>query len=959
VRAATEVREALTALNDELRPRWGVELSARIGVNTGEVVAGDPTTGQRLVTGDAVNVAARLESAANTGEILIGDPTYRLVRDAVLVESVEPLELKGKSELTTAWRVLGVVTGAVPVSRRLDSPLVGRERELALLRQTLDRAVVDKTCQLVTVLGAAGVGKSRLAAEILRAADEVATVLVGRCLPYGERITFWPVVEIVKRAAGVGAALPDDEVRKRLLAVLADDPEAETIAERLTGLLGAAIAPTSTDEIAWAVRRLLEALGQKRPVVVLFDDIHWAERTFLDLVEHLADWSRDSSLLLICLARPDLLEDRPEWAGGKLNASSLLLEPLDDAASEALIENLLGRIEDAVKERIVEAAEGNPLFVEELLAMLVDEGAVSRVEGVWTAAMDLSELSVPPTIQALLDSRIDRLDPRRRAVLERAAVAGRVFSLAALRVLSPPEERALVDDTLTDLIRTELIRPHQAEFGAANTYRFRHSLIRDAAYGQLSKASRAELHERFAGWLEGSGEPQGAEQQEIIGYHLEQAHRYRAELGGDAREADALARRGAERLATAGRTALARGDSAAAIGLLTRASILLRDDDRTRLPVSLDLGTALWWNRDYERAVGVLDRTRELAAALGQASVESRAVVQRGRAAVYAEQEGAVVRAVADSRAALEVFRDAGDETGLAWAYHVLAIAETRACHFGPAAEFLDEALTHVTRTVDLREAEGIMTHLQYALLFGPTPVSHAISRCESMTAGLTRTPSRRFEAARGGIQAYLEAMRGRFDVARELCDRSKRLFLDLGLVGLLSATHWYAGSIELLAGDPERAEEEVRAALAHDDPERLHIQFPERSALLGEAVLARGNVSEAIRHTETSERFAAPDDVYTQVGWRRVRAQAVALDGRLAEAAALAAEAVRLAETTDSLDLQGDAWLSRAHVARLGADGDPEEAAMRAAALYERKENLAALERARSLGAELARATP
>ncbi|HEX2293487.1 MAG TPA: adenylate/guanylate cyclase domain-containing protein, partial [Gaiellaceae bacterium] len=284
VRAATEVREALTALNDELRPRWGVELSARIGVNTGEVVAGDPTTGQRLVTGDAVNVAARLESAANTGEILIGDPTYRLVRDAVLVESVEPLELKGKSELTTAWRVLGVVTGAVPVSRRLDSPLVGRERELALLRQTLDRAVVDKTCQLVTVLGAAGVGKSRLAAEILRAADEVATVLVGRCLPYGERITFWPVVEIVKRAAGVGAALPDDEVRKRLLAVLADDPEAETIAERLTGLLGAAIAPTSTDEIAWAVRRLLEALGQKRPVVVLFDDIHWAERTFLDLV---------------------------------------------------------------------------------------------------------------------------------------------------------------------------------------------------------------------------------------------------------------------------------------------------------------------------------------------------------------------------------------------------------------------------------------------------------------------------------------------------------------------------------------------------------------------------------------------------------------------------------------------------------------------------------------------------
>jgi ATP/maltotriose-dependent transcriptional regulator MalT len=544
-------------------------------------------------------------------------------------------------------------------------------------------------------------------------------------------------------------------------------------------------------------------------------------------------------------------------------------------------------------------------------------------------------------------------------VLERAAVAGRVFSLAALRVLSPPEERALVDDTLTDLIRTELIRPHQAEFGAENTYRFRHSLIRDAAYGQLSKASRAELHLRFAHWLEGSGEPKTAEQEEIIGYHLEQAHRYRAELGANALEADDLARRGARCLASAGRTALARGDSAAAIGLLTRASLLLRDDDEARLPVSLDLGTALWWNREYERAVGVLEKTRELAAALGRPSLESRAIVQRARAAVYAEQDGAVELAVADSRAALDVFRDAGDETGLAWAYHVLAISETRACHFGPAAEFLDEALTHVTRTADLREAEGIMTHLQYALLFGPTPVSHAIERCESMAAGFGRKPSRRFEAARGGIQAYLEAMLGRFDVARALCDRSKSLFLDLGLVGLLSATHWYAGSIELLAGDAERAEEEVRAALAHEDPERLHTQFPERSALLGEAVLARGDIAEAVRHTETSERFAAPDDVYTQVGWRRVRAQAFALDGRLPEAAALAADAVRLAETTDSLDLQGDAWLSRAHVARLGGEGDAEGAAARAAALYEQKENLVALERARSLGAQLSRATP
>ncbi len=403
VRAATEIRTELAELNSELEERWGIHLSIRTGINTGRVVAGDPATRQTFVTGDAVNVASRLEHAAGPGEILIGDPTYRLVRDAVLVEPVEPLDLKGKADPIDAWRVLGVVSGAPAVARRLDSPLVGRERELTMLRHAYERAAGDKTCQFVTILGAAGAGKSRLAAELLSELGDHATVLLGRCLPYGEGITFWPVVEIVKQAAGLGPSLSAPESRRRLAAVVANDPEADAIVDRLGGLVGSESGPGGTEEIFWAVRRLLQALARDRPVVVVFDDVHWGEQTFLDLIDHLTDWARDAPILLICLARAELLEERSAWAGGKLNSTSLLLEALADEACGTLIENLLDpTVPAAVKERISRAAEGNPLFVEELVAMLVDEGALRREQERWVTTTDLSSLAVPPTIQALL-----------------------------------------------------------------------------------------------------------------------------------------------------------------------------------------------------------------------------------------------------------------------------------------------------------------------------------------------------------------------------------------------------------------------------------------------------------------------------------------------------------------------------------------------------------------------------
>jgi class 3 adenylate cyclase len=390
VRAAGEMREAMRHLNKELERDHGVTLTARIGVNTGDVVTGDPAdaTSETLVTGDAVNVAARLEQAASPGDVLIGSETLRLVRDAVVVEPVEPLELKGKSEPVPAFRLVEVTAGA-GVARRLDSPMIGRERQLAQLRQAFEAAAADRSCQLFTVLAPPGVGKSRLTQEFLAGIAGEATILRGRCLPYGDGITFFPVGEVVKDAVGLEDFDAPEEIERKICAVL-DDADA---CARLAQLFGVGGNDGTSEETLWAVRRFLEAVAQRDPLVVVFDDVQWGEPTFLDLIEHIADWSRDSPILVLVMARPELLDERPTWGGGKLNATSISLEPLSDAECGELIANLLGRtaLPDEVRAHILAAAEGTPLFVEEMLAMLIDDGVLVREHGDWVAVGDVTE----------------------------------------------------------------------------------------------------------------------------------------------------------------------------------------------------------------------------------------------------------------------------------------------------------------------------------------------------------------------------------------------------------------------------------------------------------------------------------------------------------------------------------------------------------------------------------------
>jgi class 3 adenylate cyclase len=565
-RAAVEMCDAF--------PELGVE--GRIGVATGWVVAG---TKERLATGDVVNVAARLQQAAQPGEALIGNKTLALVGSVVDIEAVEPLVLKGKAEPVPAYRLLGVREP----ERRPESRFIGRRRELAAIRDAWARAVAERHCDLVTVVGEAGVGKSRLVAEALASVD--ARVVQGRCLPYGEGITYWPVVEIVNQ---LGASPTDD---------------AATAA--IGSLLGETDVASSAEEIAWAFRKLLE---EQAPLIVVLDDLQWGQRTFLDLLEHVTLLSTGAPILLLAIARPELTERRADWP------VTLRLEPLGAGEVEELIPE---RISGDLRARIAQTAGGNPLFVEEMVAM------ASEAEG---------EVTVPPTLQALLAARLDQLEPGERSVLERGAVEGEVFHRGALQALA---EGTQVTPRLAALVRKGLIRPQKPQLAGEDGFRFRHLLIRDAAYAGLSKAARVDMHRRYAGWLEHCGADL-VEVEEILGYHLEQAWRYRGELGvADDVELTQAAER---HLAASGRRALWRHDIGAAVNLLSRAAALVPSGE-IDVSLELDIVMALAYEGETREPLQRARSAAERAAAAGDRLGELCALLMEGILRILIEPE--------------------------------------------------------------------------------------------------------------------------------------------------------------------------------------------------------------------------------------------------------------------------------------------------------------------------------
>jgi DNA-binding SARP family transcriptional activator len=895
LRTAVEIRDALASLG----------VRARIGVSSGEVVAAAQTGRDALVVGEAVAVGKRLQEAAAVGEVLIGELTRVLVRDAAQVDPVAPLHLQGRPQPVPAFRVLQA--GESPERPRA-MRFVGRERELGLVQEIWGVVRTERRCELVTIVADAGVGKSRLAAEALASMD--ALVVRGRCLPYGEGISYWPVLEVLRQ---LPSRAPDEAARVAI-----------------GSLLGETEAVTSAEEIAWAFRKTLEHVAGSGPIVVVFDDLQWADQAVLDLIEHTALLSSGAAILLLCMARPELPERRATWP------VTLRVEPLRDEEIEALIPADIAR---TLRARIVRAAGGNPLFVEEMLAF------TGEAEG---------DVVVPPTLQALLAARLDRLEPAERVVLERAAVEGEIFHRAAVQALTPDE--AQLTPRLAALARKGLIRCERAEHAGEDAFRFCHVLVRDAAYEALAKATRAELHERLADWLE-AYEADLVERDEIVGHHLEMSYRYRTELRPLDEETRALGRRAAGRLLPAGRRAIARGDLAAAANLLERALALGIDDPGERVRAQVELGNALGETGRIADADALLAEAHDAAAGLGERALSAHAQLYRLTGhSVDPELDRAELQQAL--RHPLETFGELRDERGLALTRRLLAAAIGLSSSAGVVE--LERALVHADAADDKATRRRVIGTLCASLSNGPMPVGAAIARCEELLAS-----SRNDQVLEAVLKLFLgefHAMAGRFEEGIELVRQSTLVLDELSRLTVISQYRYESAYAKELAGDRAGAEHELttRWSTLRDSG----CPGVDRRAIEAAYQLARFYCDEG--RWDDADRFAAhgrevPMAAHTGVAVTRqaLEARLAAHRGRLAEAVTLAQRAVDGTKSWEPTNAKARIWLALAEVR--GACGDTAEADAAVATaleLYERKGNIAAAARLRAGSCELASST-
>ena len=951
VRAAADMQEALVEINAEFEEAYGVRLENRTGVNTGEVVAGDVSVGQRLVTGDTVNTAARLEQVAPAMEVLLGERTYRLVKDAVVADAVEPLELKGKAERMPAYRLISVRQREEGIARRMDAPMVGRDYEVATLMGAMRRAQESRSCQVVTVVAPAGTGKSRLLREFIDRSG--AKAVKGRCLSYGEGLTFWPLAEIARDAAQIS----DDEggvALTKLIELVGED--ARDVAERIAGAIGLTSATYPMEETFWAVRRFLELLAGGEPLIVLIDDIHWAEPTFLDLLKVLATAEVESPIVLACSARPELFDTHPEWGENVSDHLRLTLEPLSDEHSGQVAANLLGvtDLDAEVTKRIVHAAEGNPLFVEQMLSMLLDDGILSRDEsGRWVLVRDVEAIIVPPTIQALLSARLDRLGPVDRVVAERGAVIGQVFFRGAVEDLCPDEVRRHVGESLESLTRRELIQPQESTFAGQETLRFMHILIREAAYHGLLKRTRAELHVRFIDWIERVAPERILEFAELNGYHLEQAFFILLQLTPNDEKVWQVGARGATSLSLAGRRALARGDIPAAANLLRRASALLPPGHPERPRLRLDAAEALTEQGEFDEARAMLDSAIEEAHELSDRVLEATASIQQLELLYTIDPEAVEPMIIAGVEEHLPELEALEAHDGLARAWRLIMLVRQMGLHWAEAEIAAHRTLEYAKQAGNGPLVARAIPSLGICAQCGPTPVPEAIERLDEHLEEVRgeRKPEALLEAA----LAHLEAMRGNIDEARALYRGSRAKLEELGWTFLAAQTSYDSGPIEMLAGDLDAAEAELRRDFAAFERMGETNYISTTAALLAEVLYRQGSYVEAHRYTEISEDLASHDDVTSQFRWRAVRAKVLAHGGSVAEAEAMARQAVEMISGSDEINSRAEAWMDLAEVLRIaGRHAEATAAARTALGLFEAKGNIVSAARARSTVGEL-----
>jgi class 3 adenylate cyclase/tetratricopeptide (TPR) repeat protein len=929
VRASAEMQRQLEALNTELDRRYGARLSIRVGVNTGEVVAGNPTAGEGFVSGDAVNVAARLEQGAPPGDVLLGESTFALVKPYVSAEALLGLTVKGKTLPLSAYRLLSVEREGSVGEKRV-TPFVGRDAELASLVTLIDRTPAARRAKRVLVVGEAGIGKSRLVeAALERAAAPDVSVISVRCLPYGEGITYLPVIQLVRHVIGIVEG--DDAVatRDRIGDHFGGAPDAQSATAILAQVLGVGEGAPSGDEIAWAARRFVEACAAARPLVIHVDDLQWAEQPFVNMLASVADRA-DGPILIICLARPEFALDKPGWP------VDVRLNPLRDEDSQELVRCLVPVDSPALdsRESLLAAAGGNPLFLSELVAYVGSGGEQSEA---------------PPTLDALLNARLDARPPHERRLLECAAIEGQVFHKSALLALVEPEIASTIDSSLDRLLEDAFIRPARSSFDQETAFQFHHLLVRNAAYRGTVKRRRAELHLRFGGWLEQKLGPSLAEIAEIVGFHLEQVCRLRAELGPLDEETLSVGARASSILGGAARRSLARGDAPAALGLYTR-SATLAPAGSARIEADLGRGSAAVEAGEYKLAEDVLSAVERDATQAGLETTASRGRLELAMLDHSLRPHDAASRLKPIAESALAVFEACADENGRAFALTVLARERWVALRCAEAERLLERALSHAETGGDDRQMASILTAVARAVLVGPTPVDEAAQRCEGLLDRARRIGPATEALIRNKL-GVLEAMREHADYARELLQSSVAVLEETAPPLSAAAASQYAGMAEVALGEPVRAEGYFRHAFEALD------RLGERSVASSVAAQLSRTLVELSRHDE-AERLASlalewsgDRDIASRSYARATRGLVFAQKGEPDDARSEALTAVELASATDFSNLRGDTLLDLASVLALCGDAPAaERAAADAHAQYLAKGNLAAMARASAL---------
>jgi tetratricopeptide (TPR) repeat protein len=882
-RAALALREELTALSDELDVELGIRIELHQALESGEVVAAGPSRRGALVTGDAVGLASRLQGSAAPGEIVVGPLAASLIAHAGELEPLGELAVRGRREPVRASRLIALADAADAVPRRLDVPLVGRRAELGALREALRVAVGGPSVEAVAVVGPAGIGKSRLARELAAAAEDVAA-LAARCASHGKGMTYWPLRTLIEAAVS--------SVDRDAIAAVADDSTADVLA----AALGQDEAAVNTREVPWAFRRFCEALARRRPVLLVLDDLHWAEPAFRDVVERLVE-PGDAPMLVVCLAREELLEERPDFVAGR----RIALDALGPEETDRLVDQLVGNspIPADVRAEVVAAAEGNPLFLEQLVAHVAETGGM---------------VAVPPTLRALLAARLDRLGPGERAVLERAAVVGRNFAGRHVEALLDGASAVTARRHLQALARRGFLEPTEAAF--EETFRFRHGLIRDAAYRATPKRERAALHERYARLVDDGPD-------ELVGYHLEQAVRLHDELAPRDRGTDALAAEAGERLGAAGIRVWKSHDAAGASRLLGRATALLPVEGPLRRELMCELGVALDTAGEPLRADEVLAEAVEIAQLLHDRRIELRARIELTASQLLTDRQDRAQELLALVDEALRELESFEDHRALGRAWMLAGWV-----HGGVHGqnklweESAERALVHYRRAGF--SVSTCLSQIAAALYYGPTPVMDAVRRCEALLRDEVHD-----RAAEANVRVYLGglvAMRGEFERAGQLVRLARTTFRELGQPTAIALTCApISAAVALLAADRTAAETDLHEACAFLERARHWDDLAMQAAQLADVLYLGERVDEASSWLDVAMTHASGSRLSTEIAWRAVAARIRLTEGRLEEALELGRAAVALADRTDALSRRA---MTRCHLADVvDAIGDPGEA--------------------------------